>query len=68
MEPGESELAMVRRHVEEGRRHLRSQHAVLAHLLELGADTRVAEELLAEFERTLEEHLNHLNRLLGLTE
>ena len=58
-----SDLAMVRRHVAEGQRHVLRQREIIDHLRELGGATNTAEDLLAEFEMTLSEHEAHLERL-----
>ena len=60
---GESELEMVRRHVAEGQRHVRSQHEIVVHLREMGAPTEIAEQLERQFEELLEMHRQHLSRL-----
>ena len=58
----ESDLEMVRRHVSEGERPIALQHRIIAHLREIGGSTELAEQLLAEFERTLLSHRRHLAR------
>ena len=60
---GEAELELVRRHVAEGDRHVQQQLALIARLERLGLDTLTAQELLADFERTLDLHKAHQERL-----
>ncbi|HYW16721.1 MAG TPA: hypothetical protein VE891_11305 [Allosphingosinicella sp.] len=59
----ESELAMVRRHVAEGERHVSLQRNILARLRHLGGSTVLADQLLTEFEHTLRTHREHLGRI-----
>lgn len=60
---GEAELEMVRRHVAQGERHVQQQLALIARLERLGLDTLTAQELLADFERTLDLHKAYQERL-----
>jgi uncharacterized coiled-coil protein SlyX len=59
------QIKMIRGHVAQGQRHVASQRDVIKRLAELGSDTRLAEDLLEEFEVTLAEHERHLAQLLG---
>jgi len=54
---------MVRRHVAQAETHVKLQRETASYLRGIGASTKLAEELLAEFERTLTEHRRHLGRL-----
>ena len=51
--PRESKMAQATRHVTEGRRIVARQHAMIEGLKKGGRDTSVAEQLLAQFERSL---------------
>jgi hypothetical protein len=59
----DEQIAMIRRHVADGERHVASQREVVERLRDLGADTAMAEELLEEFECSLAEHRLHLARM-----
>jgi hypothetical protein len=63
----ESELAMVRRHVAEGERHVSLQRDIVVHLSRLGGSTILANQLLTEFEHTLDAHREHLGRIEAAT-
>jgi hypothetical protein len=52
----EEHLAQAERHVTEGEYHVGHQRAVIEDLTKRGHDTREAENLLREFERTLALH------------
>ncbi len=60
----EAELEMVRGHVAEGERHVATQRRIIDALVDRGADTQLADSLLASFEDLLAMHVAHLNRLL----
>ena len=60
---GETELGMVLRHVEQGRRTLARQRAVVERARQKGHGVARSERLLASFEAMHEEHLRHLERL-----
>lgn len=62
--PRETELEMVQRHVRLGEEHVTKQLGIVAKLTENGRPTALALQLLFEFERSLTEHRNHLERLL----
>lgn len=62
----ESELEMVLRHVAEGERHVALQRRIVAHLREIGGDLALAEQLLTEFEASLDQHRAHRDRLQAL--
>jgi hypothetical protein len=49
----ETKSAQAMRHVAEGRRIVDRQRALVARLKEAGLDANAAEDLLAQFERTL---------------
>lgn len=63
MAKAETELAMVKRHVRVGERHVASQKEIIAHLREHGHPTELAERLLLNLEELLEMHRQHLARL-----
>ena len=65
MDLPETDLEMARRHVEQGRHHLQREREIVDAMREKARDTVLAEELLVEFEHTLEIHLTHLRRLLA---
>ena len=58
-------IAMIRRHVAEGEKHVASQRAIVQRLRDIGADSALAEDLLEEFEATLEQHRSHLVQVLA---
>ena len=60
----EAELAMVRRHVAQGQRHVARQRQVLEDLRAGGHQIELAEILLRQFEDIQVLHLAHLDRLL----
>ena len=59
----ETELAMVERHVREGKRHVARQHEIIEVLRRRGANTDTAETLLVTFETALAAHVAHLTSL-----
>jgi len=63
MKPTETLLEMVERHVREGEAHVRRQRAIILELREIGYPTETAEQLLLQFETTLECHRQHLSRI-----
>ena len=63
MREGETDLAMVRRHVREGAEHILRQREVVAGLQERGRSTATAEDLLLTLERSQRLHEEHLDRL-----
>lgn len=63
MHEGETELDMVRRHVENGARHIAKQRALIAHLRRKDLPTNEAEALLAAFEDLQRQHQDHLARI-----
>lgn len=60
----ESELAMVQRHVREGKVAVERQRAVVADLQSSGSATELAVELLSQFEAIQAQHEAHLERLI----
>ena len=60
----ESELAMVQRHVREGKVAVERQRAVVADLQSSGSATELAVELLSQFEVIQAQHEAHLERLI----
>lgn len=60
---GETELAMVQRHVQESERHVRQQRVRIALLRKSGLVTDDADNFLEEILRVLGMHQAHLNRL-----
>lgn len=56
---------MIRGHIADGERHVASQRAIVQRLTELGADVRLAADILEEFETTLAEHRHHLAQLIS---
>ena len=62
MSEGETELEMVRRHVEEGADHVVKQRALIARLKKNGLPFHEAEALLATFEDLQRQHEDHLAR------
>ncbi|TNC05403.1 hypothetical protein FF100_35735 [Methylobacterium terricola] len=63
MREGETELDMVRRHVENGARHIAKQRTLVARLRRKGLPTDEAEALLAIFEDLQHQHQDHLARI-----
>ncbi|CDX62844.1 conserved hypothetical protein [Mesorhizobium plurifarium] len=59
----ETPLEKLRRHVLSGERHIERQQAIVQHLTELGAPTKLALELLDLFEEIQTMHVAHLRRL-----
>ncbi len=62
---GESELAMVSRHICAGDIVVSRQMEIVRRLRDGGRETKRAEELLTEFELIQAEHLAHFARLIG---
>ena len=65
MQPGETEIEMVRRHIREGAICVARQHEVVALLRAQGKSTELAEELLGQFEQIMVLHEEHLARIGG---
>ncbi|AWB20789.1 hypothetical protein DA075_07555 [Methylobacterium currus] len=63
MREGETELDMVRRHVEEGAQHIAQQRALIVHLRREDLPTSEAEALLVLFEDLQRQHQDHLARI-----
>lgn len=61
----EDEIAMVRRHVQQGERHVARQRQIVDTLKAAGSETLVADTLLAQYEAALGAHQAHLRRLQG---
>lgn len=61
----ETEWEMCVRHVREGEAHVVRQRQIVAELRAGHHPTALAEQLLAEFERTLIDHRAHLARVLS---
>jgi hypothetical protein len=61
----ETEIEMVRRHVQEGEAHVRDQRRMVMYFRDNGYDAVEAERLLVNFERLQDAHVAHLNRLLS---
>ena len=59
----EDELEMVRRHVRQGAAHVARQSQLVAELRADGRPTEIAEQLLAVFEESQQQHEAHLARL-----
>lgn len=68
MRAGETELEMVRRHVEEGAEHIAKQRALIARLRQRGLPTQEAESLLVTFEDLQRQHEDHLARTVAKQE
>jgi hypothetical protein len=63
MKPGETLIQMARRHVSEAEMHVQKQHGIIARLNTSGLPADQAQELLHEFEATLEDHRASLARI-----
>jgi hypothetical protein len=63
MREGETELGMVRRHIEVGDRHIAKQRALIARMRQRDLPTEEAEALLILFEDVQRQHEEHLARL-----
>lgn len=63
MREGETELGMVRRHIEIGDRHIAKQRALIARLRQRDLPTEAAEALLILFEDVQRHHWEHFARL-----
>jgi hypothetical protein len=61
---GETHMQMARRHVREGEARVQRQRVLIGRLHDLRADTSTAEQLLAEFEHSLDDHRTSLDRLI----
>lgn len=59
----QADLDMAERHVLQGEDHIRKQKAIVAKLSADGQDTALAEQLLAEFEQSLEMHRTHRDQI-----
>ena len=64
MRRGETLIEMAARHVREGERHVERQKGVVERLQRDGLPVAVAEEMLAAFERILQDHRTSLERML----
>lgn len=62
---GETEIAMVQRHIREGEKHVARQREIVAGLPPDSALAKTARQLLTQFEDALDGHRAHLVRLLG---
>lgn len=62
MRENETEIEMVRRHVEEGAKHIARQRLLVARLRQEGLPTQEAANLLATFEAIQRQHEDHLAR------
>jgi hypothetical protein len=58
-----TDLAMAKRHVAEGERHVRLQRSIIARLKKLGEDTTVAREVEHRLEDLLALHRQELAQL-----
>lgn len=58
--PHETDREMAERHVREAENHVARQSEVVEQLRIDGHDTKLAEELLVQFEAVLAEHKQHL--------
>ena len=63
MRERETELEMVRRHVEQGHKCIAKQRALIAHLKGDGLPSNDAEALLVTFEDIQRQHEDHLARI-----
>lgn len=63
MREGETELDMVKRHVENGAQHIAKHRALITRLRQQDLPTDEAEALLATFEDLQREHQDHLIRI-----
>lgn len=61
-------IEMIRAHILQGERHVASQRAIVQRLYRLGGASGLAEDLLAEFERSLAAHRRHLAQVTGQPE
>jgi hypothetical protein len=59
----ETEKEMCVRHVREGEIHVAGQRSIIAKLRAGHHPVQLAEQLLVEFERTLDDHRAHLTRV-----
>lgn len=59
-----ADLKMVDDHIALGKRHVRRQKELIAFLQSQGHPTAMAEELLEEFQATLDQHLAHRELML----
>jgi len=58
-----ADLMLAEQHIAEGEQHVARQEGIVTDLKLHGADTKVAEELLAEFQATLEMHREDRDRI-----
>jgi hypothetical protein len=58
-----SDLEMAQRHVAQGERHIASQERIISVLCLHGAPLELAEQLLSDFNKTLELHRTHLAQI-----
>ena len=65
MREDETELEMVRRHVEEGVGHVARQRALITRLGEYNLPTQEAEALLVTFDDIQRQHEDHLARAIA---
>lgn len=63
MREGETELDMIKRHVQDGVRHIAKQRALIDRLRRRGLPTDQAEALLVNFELIQRQHQDHLSRI-----
>ena len=61
---GETLVAMARRHVREGDRHIEKQRDIIARLLDSDLPTEAARHLLAQFEANQADHERHLAQIV----
>lgn len=59
-----ADLQMVDDHIAQGERHVILQHALIERLKSHGLPTNQAEDLLNQFEATLQQHRNHRHLML----
>jgi hypothetical protein len=64
MSRNETEKEMCLRHVREGEKHVAGQRSILARLRAAQHPVQLAEQLLTDFERSLDTHQTHLTRVL----
>ena len=59
-------LAMVLRHVDQGARHIVQQRDLITRFERAGIDSAEAQRLLAQFEHSQSQHIEHRNRLQAM--
>lgn len=59
----ETEIERAERNIRESAAHILEQHRIIARLKMLGADTRLAEQVLCSLENSQDIHVRHRNRL-----